>query len=300
MSEGGLKLASDARRIPSDPILLGGWPESAVDTVESVLSGFQPTAISNDVENSELNPFKARLRRFSSSAQVDELEQAVALNDRTIVILCLPDIHQVLADEAGSGAFAGGCEGQWTNALNAFVRLRERDPDRVFLVLPEDALSSPQQFADALSEHVGYRLNVTGEARAVPLDRWRSLYQRLARMCIAEDEELSRASAELRSERLFVTLHQLEPGMEWLAVSHEIETLRKENGVLVELAHRLQSQLEERVLQSEQDSDQIAEIRADLTDQKQALQRIRSSTSWKVTRPLRSVVSLLRKSSHRG
>ena len=296
MSEGGSKPASDAKRFPSDPILLAGWPESAVDTVEAVLSRFAPAAIGPDVEK---NPFEASLRRFLSSTQMGDLEQAVALNDRALVILCLPDIHQVLVEEIDSEAPEDGYESQWTNALNTFLRFRERDPDRVFLVLPEDALSSPQQFASVLSQHVGYRLNVAGEARAVPLDRWRSLYQRLARLCIAEDVELSRASAELRSERLFEAPCQLEPGTEWLAISHEIESLRKENGVLVELAHRLQSQLEDRVLQGERDSDQITQIQADLADQKQALQRIRDSTSWKVTRPLRTAIGFLRKSNHR-
>lgn len=308
MSNGDSKPTSAHGRVRSDPILLTGWPESEVDAVETVLSGFWPAVTSVDPESHDLNPFGARLRRFNFSTGMDELEQAVALNNHSTVVLCVPDIADFLAKTLGCEAPPDGREEHWLNLLSVSLRFQERNPERVVIVGAEDALRSPQQFAEAFSGYAGYQLSTAGDSHGVPDDRWRNLYQQLAVLRVAGDEELSRASDELLSKRLFAARRPAEPGAELLAIHHEVESLRQENGALIELAHRLQWQLEDKVLQSGRDSEQIAaielqlratragceEIEADLAEQKETLQRIRSSTSWRLTKPLRSAISMIR------
>ncbi len=302
---------------PTKPrrIVLAGWPSRSFEKIVSLLHSINPTALDGR-ENGGINPFTERLVVPKDPANVDFIQSQVGYDESFRVLIFIETLESVLARSLADGQPAMETARQWVTIVEPLLAMCRADRSRVRIIATDDAIHAPACFAEYLSETLGWPLSYANDLNVDAKHRWDDFYLMVATQYVREQFDLNEFAQELDISRDFHPARRPRIEVDWSAVLSDVETVRRENCVLVELLHKLQMDLEHNVLQLKAQEDstrdmsrklaesearqnesiqKIVGLERRLANRTRALENMMKSTSWKITKPLRSTMELLKR-----
>lgn len=278
-------------------IILGGYPEDRVEKVAVLLKNLEAKDGQDGYEWCRTD-FIERLLVPSEPADAELLRAKLSGDDHNILMMFIENPASVLATALANQESLRDVAGEWRLAVERLLDLAESDEARIQVFALDEVLSSPAGFAELLSRDFGLKLSVIREHDGERRRRLRDFYLLTANQYIREHPDLSDLAAKLEKKRKFIPVFRPSLEVDWSRSLDDVNAIRDENALMFEQLHKLQVDFEHnffRLTESERKNRELIRELAEMKGLRKKLQKVYSSTSWKITRPVRAVSFLIRR-----
>lgn len=286
---------SIAGALAVNKIVVGGYPVAGVERVVALLKS---TVSKLGSGGSGISDLFDRLVVPGQPADVDLLRAHVNGEGRNLLVLLLEHPAIAFASALANREPLRSVADSWRSTAELLLELYDSDDRRILLFDLGEVLSSPGDFAAELAQTLGLEFQAADISFNMPKCRLRDFYLLLAHRYVQDHPALLTLASKLENKRRLISEAAPEKEVDWARALDEVNAIQDENSVMFDQLHKLQIDFEHCIFKQTECEDTNRGLARELDECKNAkrqLQNVYSSTSWKVTKPIRAVSSVFKR-----
>ena len=227
------------------------------------------------------------------------------VGDKELLLLCHTRPEYAVAHAVENGKSPAEALAHWRDGADAIMRAFRRRRERTVVVDGLQALRHPQAFATACTERFGISLadQQLPAAREPDRENRDDLSLLIATQLVAQDAAMADLLGELEAASIPLDEPEQAPQLDserLQALHREFGDVHEENELLLLQLHQVQEELETYYLEYKAAQQQAEKNKKAADEYKKQINRMRYSTSWRITMPIRVLMRLLKGKPLRG